>query len=133
MSANLDLVRSIYADWERGDFSSVDWAHPGLILAIADGPDPGRWSGLTAARDGWRAYLSNWEELRSEADEYREVDSERVLVVALNHGRGKTSGIDIARMEWRLASVFRLRGGKVVELTLYFDSDRALADVGLEE
>ena len=29
---NVEIVRSIYAAWERGDFSSTEWAHPEIEL-----------------------------------------------------------------------------------------------------
>ena len=53
-SKNVDLVRSIYADWERDDWNSAEWAN-----------------------------------------------------------------------------LFQITGGEVTRLVLYFDRDRALADVGL--
>ena len=60
-SANLDLVRSIYAEWERGDFTSAEWAHPEIEYVWAEGPSPGRWKGVAAAGEGFRGWTSAWE------------------------------------------------------------------------
>src|ERR1700723_2365436 len=125
MSENLDLVRSIYAKWGRGDFSRIDWADPQLVMMTPDGPETGRWVGLRAVGERWGQYLSTWDDLRAEAEEFRELDGERVLVLVQNHGRGRTSGVTLAQMAGRTASLFRLRDGKVVELILYWDRDRA--------
>jgi hypothetical protein len=48
MSQNLDLVRSIYADWGRGDFSSPEWAAAEIEWRAIGGPEPSSGSGVAS-------------------------------------------------------------------------------------
>jgi hypothetical protein len=89
-SANLELVRSIYAAWERGDFSRADWADPQIEFAVVDGPEPGNSTGLAAMASAFGAFLGLWEpSYHVRAGEYRELDDKRVLVLVHNIGRGR--------------------------------------------
>jgi ketosteroid isomerase-like protein len=130
---NLDIVHSIFARWERGDFSAVAWAHPEIEYAIVDEPGTQMAKGVAAMTRTWREFLSAWEDYRVEAHEYRALDEERVLVTLRALGRGKASGLDIGQTTTgpRSANIFHVRGGKVIRLTSYFNRDRALADLGL--
>jgi ketosteroid isomerase-like protein len=131
MSANLDLVRSIYAAWGRGDFSATEWLHPEIEFVMVGGPSPGTWMGLAGMAAGTREFLSAWEGLRAEAEKYRELDGERVLVLIHHRGRGKTSGVELGRMQTRNAALFQVHDGKVTRFVAYWDRERALADLGL--
>ena len=133
MSVNLDLVRSIYAAWERGDFSSGEWAHAEIEWVRMDGPSPGTWTGPAELAEVTRDFLSAWEDWRVEAEEYRELDDERVLALVQTSGRGKTSGLDIEQVMNRAAHLFHIRDGKVARMASYWNRDRALADLGLAE
>ena len=106
---SVELVRSIFAAWERGDYSSAEWAHPEIGLVIADGPTPGSWTRVAEVAEAWREMLSAFEELRSEADEYRALDEERVLVLMHFSGRGKTSGMEVGDIQMKGANVFHVR------------------------
>jgi ketosteroid isomerase-like protein len=128
MSANLALVRSIYAPWERGDYSSAEWAHPEIEVTAVGGPDPGTWTGLPEVVTAFREHLSAWGEYRSEVEQYRELDGERVLALIHVTARGTTSGLEGAN---KGANLFHLRDGKVTRLILYWDRDLAFADLGL--
>ena len=130
---NVELVRALSAPWERGDFSAAEWADPHIEFVIADGPTPGRWTGLAGLSEGWREFLSVWEVWRGTAEEYRELDAERVLGFFHFSARGKGSGLEIGDVWTRGAFLYQLRDGKVTRLVLYWDCENALEAVGLRE
>ncbi len=132
MSAtNLDLVRSIYAMWQRDDFSSAEWADLEIEYVTADGPALGSSTGLAAMAEAFRDFLSAWEGWRLEAEEYRVLDSERVLVLFSFRARGKLSGLEVPPMWSKGANLFEVHDGKVTRLVQYLERERAFADLGL--
>jgi ketosteroid isomerase-like protein len=129
MSANLDLVRSIYSDWERGDFGSADWADPGIDFVTIGGPVPSRYHGIAGMAQGMRDFLKAWEDYRIEAEDYRELDDERILVLTRDSARGRRSGVETVHTR---AHVLHVREGRVTRVTSYWERDDALTDLGLE-
>src|SRR5262249_38425953 len=95
-----------------------------------DGPEPGTWIGAPGVARGWIGWMSVWQDFRVEAEEFRELDEDRVLVLDRNSGRGKMSGLEVERA--RGAVLFHIHDGKVRRMLSWFDRDRALADLGLE-
>ena len=130
MSENLDLVRSICVAWERGDFSSSDWASDDVQFMVADGSGRGTWTGKAAMAKGAHRWLSAWEAYRMDVEEYREVDAARVLVLCRFRGRAKTGGFGVTHEG---AGRFELHQGKVTRIVGYLDRDHAFTDLGLKE
>jgi ketosteroid isomerase-like protein len=135
VSTNVDLVSSIFAAWERGDFGSVEWAHPEIEYVHDDSPAAGSWSGVANMAEAFRDFLGAWETFCVVADEYYEIDDERVLVLVHRSGRGKRSGVELAQMRSSGACLFHIQDGKVTRLFNYVDIDReqVLAEFGLTQ
>jgi ketosteroid isomerase-like protein len=135
---NIEVVRAIYDDWLRGGMS-IDKFDPEIAMVESKTiPRAPVACGIDAVRrymDSFCKYWSEsaWEGFRSRAQEYRQPDDERVLVLTLYRGRGKTSGVELEQMQAKGAGVAHIHDGKVTKLVWYTDRDDAVADLGLEE
>src|SRR2546423_2697498 len=117
MSETLDFVRSIYVDWERGDYSSVEWAHPEIEWEYAaDGPAPRGGTGLAGMAADRRDLVSTVDEAHHKADRYTELDGDRVLVFHHIRGRAKASGMDLDQLSQGAAVLFHIRNGRVTRM-----------------
>ena len=72
--------------------------------------------------------MDDW---RDVAEESREVDANRVLMLSRFTGRGRSSGVNLMEAPQQAARVFDIHEGKVTRMHANRDRDRALADLGL--
>jgi hypothetical protein len=77
-----------------------------------------------------RDFVSAYEDLRIEAEDYHELDRGRVLELAVVSGRGKGSG---APADMRIGYVVSSHDGRVSRLDAYQRFDEALKAVDVEE
>jgi hypothetical protein len=111
----------------------VDGVGADIEYVVVDFVEPMSRLGRAATAEAIGRILGEWEEPRIEADEVRPLDDGRVLVFNHLAARGKTSGIDVGDMRHNGAAILSFRDGTVACYLSYFDRDRALADLGLEE
>jgi ketosteroid isomerase-like protein len=128
MGRNADIVKDLFDAFGRRDATA--------LLALADPdivfrPPTGRLAGRAEpyrGHDGLRTYLADvarvWQELRSEPDEYVELD-DRVLCTGRVYAWGVGRVID-APAGW----VWRLRDGRVVEGQVFETRRAAYEAVG---
>src|SRR5262245_52192343 len=110
---NVEIARQMYAAWERGDFSSVEWADPTIEFRSGSGADEAVHHGTEEIGQAWTEWLSAWDEFRVEAEEFLDL-ADDVLVLAKIGGRGKASG---TRVEGVLGgNLLSFRNGKVVRI-----------------
>jgi ketosteroid isomerase-like protein len=99
---NVEIAREIYRDWERGDFSSVEWADPDIEFMLGSGADEAVHRGTEAIGQAWTEWLRAWDEFRVEAEKFLDLGDD-ILVLVKFGGRGKTSGTP-ARDCWAATS-----------------------------
>jgi hypothetical protein len=81
--------------------------------------------------EGFRKWLSAWEDFHVIVEDYRELDHGRLLVLASNTGSGNARGLEIGQIFPKGADLFHIRCGKVDETLSYWERHRALAGLGL--
>jgi ketosteroid isomerase-like protein len=126
---NVEIIRGIYDDWLSGSMA-LDKFDPEIAM-VESHTIPGAASayGIDAVRRYMESFAKYWDEIRFEPQEYIDA-GDQVVVVARLVGRGKSSGVEVART-W--AYVWTLRAKKALRMDGYTDRAEALRAAGLAE
>jgi ketosteroid isomerase-like protein len=133
MSQNVEIVRRVYAEWERGNLAAaVEWFDPEIIFEtfMPDASENVTAHGIAEIEAFTRSWFSQWRNYRAIVDDIREIGDDKVLVIGRQAAVGKHSG---AEVESPGHTVWTFRDGRVVALSAHYDRKRALEAAGLSE
>ncbi len=136
---NVDFASDLFAGVEALEKDALLAALPDLIEQTCDPEiewveDPKRadgrvYRGHRGVRDSWEQWLENFEEHGFEIERISD-HGDRVLVVGVEHGRGRASD---ASVRSRLYMVLTFRAGKILRYQEFSDEQQALEAAGLSE
>ena len=128
---NVEIVRRMYDAFHSGDADGA-LAHfdPDVVIDASKArPDVGVGQGREQVNAFVTSWVGTWEEWREDVEEMRDLGS-RVLVLTVQHGRGRGSGVDV---EARYTFLYDVHGGKITRMALYGEPGEALEAAGLSE
>lgn len=123
-AANIDVLRQVYAAWNRGDLEGMlEHFDPGMVFVVSGVfPDlQPEYRGHAGFRDFWGAFTGDWENLSVNLEDILEHDG-RLLALFTFHGRGR-DGIAVDRF---FAHLVTMRAGKVTRVRGYAEREQAL-------
>jgi ketosteroid isomerase-like protein len=128
---NVEVVKRVYEAWNRADTAALlDDLDPAMEWWDRDDdPDATVHRGHDAVRVQISGIRDAWAEFQVLPQEFIET-GDFVVVPIRALARGRTSGMELVAAE---VHVFRLRGGKIVELREYREDAEALKAASLEE
>ncbi len=128
---NVEVVRRMYDAFHVGDAEGalVHFDPDVVVDASRARPDGGKGQGREQLNAIVTAWMGTWDEWREEIAEMRDLGS-RVLVLSVQYGRGKGSGIEV---EAPYALLYDVQGGKITRLTMFATQEQALEAAGLKE
>jgi uncharacterized protein len=128
---NIEIVGLAHERLNEGDING--------LIALCDGDfeldmsartlNPETYRGHQGIRRFYRDVSEVWEEFRWEPLRFFEADDE-VVVLLHSHGRGRGSGLEMAR---DAAMVWTVREGRAVSVRFYTDQAEALEAANLRE
>jgi uncharacterized protein len=122
MTGNLDLARSTYEAFARGDIDTVlagfaediEWIEPDGYFVGAGGV-----RGRAAVSEVFAQYPEFWSEFSVTPERFLEAGEEWVIVTGSQHGVARATGKEY---RGRFANIWRIRNGQAVRLEVYTDT-----------
>ena len=136
---NVDFLTGLFAAANSLDKEAMLAALPTLIEEACDPDiewveDPQRldqrvYRGHAGVRESWERWLEDFEAYGFEVERISD-HGDRVLVVAVERGRGSTSEAEVSA---RIYTVCTFRAGKILRYEEFYDEGQALEAAGLRE
>jgi ketosteroid isomerase-like protein len=130
---NVEVIRRLVEAFNEGGMGSaktLDFFDAGAVFEEPpEQPGPTVAEGRDEVSRVFGKFDEAWEEHRSEPTEFRAIDENRVLLLSIEHFRGR-DGIEITQPS---GTLFTLSDGKVVRMQAFWERENALEAAGLSE